>query len=186
MKRAVPHALLSLAVLIGGCSGRKENPAGPGDKMPPAYSRATPQETLASLLTAYANRDSSEYRKLLAFDYRGQSYDVSDSPGPQPGTFTFQDEVSHIRALAVDPSVVRIFCDFGPSSSWTVHPATGPMGETWAEIVIYNPALEIVTVYDSFIVGRNEVMAFQFARDTTSTSPPDTAWSVVRWYEDYQ
>jgi hypothetical protein len=185
MRRAFLPALVVVSVLLAGCSKDKKNPASPGGGQPLVYSQETPQVTLASLLTAYESRDSSEYRKLFAVDYVGFSYDTSEAYGPQPGTFTREDEIAHIKALAEDPTVIRINADFGPQASWTTYDVMGPAGEAWKEIVIYNPALEIDSYSNTYLIPSNEVMRFRFAPDTSSTSPPDTVWSVVRWYEDH-
>jgi hypothetical protein len=184
MRHAFLPALLVSSVLLAGCSGDKKNPAGPGQGQPPAYSRATPQATLTSLINAYVFRDSAEYRKLHSIAYVGASYDTSDAPGPQPGTFTYADEVNHIKALAADPYVYRVIMFFGSPSTWTRYPATGPMGEAWAEIAIHSPVLEIDAVNNSYWLASNETLTFQFSPDTSSTSPTDTVWSIVRWYED--
>lgn len=175
-------ALLVSCVLLAGCSGDKKNPVKPHQV--PVYSQATPQLTLASFVTAYTSRDSAEYRKLHSIDYQGASYDTSDSPGSQPGTFTWADEVDHIKALAEDRGIIRVSLNLGPSSSsWVRQAAAGPMGEAWAQIVIYNPALEIDAVNNSYSLASNETMTFRFSPDTSSTSPTDTLWSIVQWYE---
>jgi hypothetical protein len=183
MRRAFLPALVVLTGLLAGCSGDKKNPVKPGPPQPPVYSQATPQATLASLLTAYVRRDSSEYRKLFAVDYQGFSFDADTSFGDQPGVFTLSDEFAHIKALAEDPMIIRIATDFGSSSSWIRYAAQGPMDETWAEIVIANPRLEIDTATSTLLIPSNEIMIFRFSPDTSSASPPDTIWSVVRWYE---
>lgn len=113
MGRLVLPTLLILAVALAGCFGSKKNPVKVINP-PFTYSRSTPQAVLTSLIHAYESRDSVEYAKLYAYDYQGASYDTSEAPGIQPGTFTRADEVAHIKALAEDARVLGVSMDLGP------------------------------------------------------------------------
>ena len=183
MKRVVLPGFLFLAVLVAGCFGSKKNPV---KAQPPyTYSRATPQDVLVSLVHAYGARDSTEYAKLYAPDYRGASYDTSDAPGPQPGTFTFNDEVRHIRALAAHPTVLAVSLNLGSSGTWVRTATKGSAEEDWAEIIIYNPHLQIDATVDSYSIQSGELFTFAFSPETPApASPTDTLWSIVRWTED--
>lgn len=184
MKRSILAALLAAAVLVAGCFGSNKNPVKPPVEGP-VYSQSTPQNTLRSLVIAYATRDSVEYAKLFAPDYQGASYDTDTLAGLQPGAITRTDEMAHIKRLADDPSIVRIVLDLGSSSSWVRQPAVGNQGETsWAGIAIGNPRLEIDAYWDSKVLPSGEIFQFTFSPETPAAgSPTDTLWTIVRWEE---
>ena len=183
MRRVVLPTALILFFAFSGCFGSKKNPVKAPVNPPFAYSRATPQDVLGSLVHAYEARDSTQYSKLYAYDYQGTSYDVSGLF--QPGTFTWADEVAHIKALAESPDILRITLNLGPTSSWIRTVPPGPNDEGWAEIAIPSPHLEIYGVGgDGVQIVPNETFIFEFSPETPAAgSPTDTLWSIVRWSE---
>jgi hypothetical protein len=185
--------LLPLFALAGlsGCIFSPDRGGGGGPpKPPPTYPiRKDPQQALENMLTAYGVRDSAEYLKVFARaaagkeGYFGSSYDVNDSmPGNQLGTFTIVEEEQHIKKLAESRDIYRITLNFGSRGTWTRYGATGPSGERWAEIVITNPVIEL-DADNSYALKSNEIFTYQFSPDTSSASPTDTIWSIVRWFE---
>jgi hypothetical protein len=184
MGRLVLPTLLILAVALAGCFGSKKNPVKVINP-PFTYSRSTPQAVLTSLIHAYESRDSVEYAKLYAYDYQGASYDTSEAPGIQPGTFTRADEVAHIKALAEDARVLGVSMDLGPAGSWTRTVVPGPNND-WTEIAIYNPRLEInESGGGGYNIASSEIFTFVFSPETpAASSSTDTLWSIERWFED--
>lgn len=177
---------------LSGCIFSPDRGGGGPPKPPPTYPiRKDPQQALENMRTAYEARDSAEYRKVFVQlgapgePYVGSSYDVNDSiPGNQLGTFTIVEEEQHIKKLAESRDIYRISLSFGSKGTWKRYGATGPSSELWAEIVISNPVLELDDSKSSYAFNSNETFTYQFSPDTSSASPTDTVWSIVRWYED--
>lgn len=181
---------LVTALALGAVSGCIFSPdrgkGGGGGVPPPEYATPEyPQIVLSNLIQAYGARDSVEYRKLFALNYQGGSYDTSSAAGLQPGNFTWIDEVHHIQALAEDNSILEVKLNLGSSSTWRRIDATGPSGEYWAEITIFNPTLEINFGTDSDVLIPNEFFTFRFAPVTPAPAATnsDTLWYLVRWEE---
>lgn len=184
MKRARTVLALVLLLAIGpSCGKDKKNPVAPGPSPGPTV-LGTPQAVLTRLRTSYENRDTLAYVSCFEADYQGASYDTSDTPGFQLGAFTLADEVAHIRALALNPNVTSVSLVLALPGSWTRTTVAGPGSETWAQITIYNPWVQIVEGQYVSEIAPNETFEFQFRPTTPApTSPTDTLWGIVRWTE---
>jgi hypothetical protein len=90
-----------------------------------------------------------------------------------------------MRALAENREILGVSMDLGPVSSWPRTAALGPNGESWAEITISDPRLQIDQSAGGWSLVSNELLTFQFAPQTPAPEAKntDTLWTMVRWYE---
>lgn len=183
MHRVLTAAAVAFLLLLGPACGDDKNPVKPGPSPGPNYPvRSTPQAVLNKLILSYESRDSTGYRDCFEADYQGASYDTSDTPGNQPGTFTYADEAAHIRALARSPGITSV--DLYLPSPWTRTTVTGDLLGDWAMIAVHNPQVGITDDANSLQTVTNETFEFSFRPTAPAAeSPTDTLWRIVRWSE---
>jgi hypothetical protein len=172
------------AALLAGC-GDDDNPMKP--QPPPAYAVASiPENVLANMIRAYASRDSVEYRKTLDYpDYHGVSTDQTDGTQVQ---FFWIDELKHIQAFAKATTIVSVYFDMGPSSSWDRLSSDDVAHPEWAVIQISGS--QFLLRVDDVIQGTmtvnssKETHIFRFKPTTpASSSATDTLWTLTQWEE---
>lgn len=172
-----------MVTFLAGC-GDDDGPTKPKPSPGPIYGkRSTPQITLENLRLAYEYRDSTETDSVYSPDYQGQSSTVAD-----PGSvlfFTKAEEVSHVGALRMDPSVLDVTVNFGDPSSWTREGSLDAAHPEWASITLSRGVqIELFVGATAYTVGTNDFLEYQFAPETPApSSPTDTLWTVVRWRE---
>jgi hypothetical protein len=132
---------------------------------------------------AYEYRDSTETDSVYSPDYQGQSSTATDPSAIL--TFTKSEEMSHVGALRMDPSVSHIAVDFGDPSSWTREGSLDAAHPEWASITLSRGVrIELFVGATAYTVGTDDFLVYQFAPETPApSSPTDTLWTVVRWRE---
>jgi len=176
--RLVRFILLLCAISLTGC-GKEEHITKP-IVTPPRYpALSTPQNVMIALATAYSGRDSVEYGLLFDDNYVGTSTDYQ-SPSPPTLTFTKADELAHIGALARSPTITKVSLAFSPNLS-----RSGADSAGWVSIQPGSILLEIDDSPNSYSLSPyGESMEFKFVPTTPApTSPTDTTWKIIRWYE---
>jgi len=168
-------------VTIGilGCGTKHSNVLGPEPAAPyPALT--TPENTLAAMIRAYANRDTVELSLVYDDAYQGWSYDQDDWLAVL--SFTKADEIHHVAALARATTITRVSVSFNPVLRRYTDAADPP---GWTSIQNPIRAVQIVdgaTTYDVYL--SYETLTYKFVPTTpASSSPTDTTWQIVGWSE---
>src|SRR5678815_1007087 len=73
----------------------------------------TPENTLTTMIRAYANRDTAQLALVYDDAYEGTSRDADDW-SPETLTFTKRDEIEHVAALARSSSVASVSVALNP------------------------------------------------------------------------
>jgi hypothetical protein len=178
---ALASLLVLVSALVAGCIFSPDK----GDDKPPpppTYPALTsPGQVLVALRLAYEARDSSGYRALFEWDYKGSSYDTSEADGAQAGTFTRIAEEQHIRRLAENPYITSV--DLFLPEPWTYTRIIGDTGEEWVQIQVKNPQIGVTDGPNTVQTIANETFLFAFRPTYAPESPTDTLWHIVRWEE---
>lgn len=181
---AIAIAILGLSLALGGCifspkSGKGKDPP-PIVYPDPDY----PDHALERLRLAYQQRDSVEYRKLIAFDYLGTSQDLTDGTSV---TLFNADEVDHIQALARATTITSIDFSLGTPSSITRQSSDILAHPEWAVIQISGIQfrLEINDTSKGTLLVSNAPNTYFFRFKPTTPAPfrSDTSWTLVQWQE---
>ena len=190
MKPCKPLLLASLAAVtslicgvLGGCifSPAQSHP----DPNPrPVYPvPQSPEVVLDNLSSAYANRDSTEYKSLFDSSYVGISENVVLGTVDE---FRYADEVMHIAALARKASITSVAFTFGTLLRF---PSDDPAHPEWALIPMPGDGVKVQVDdgEDSWqATGTNEYFQFTFKPTTPApSSPTDTTWQIIRWKETH-
>jgi hypothetical protein len=176
------------AFWVAGCGIFDPDPCDDcGPPPPPAYPvLELPSRVLLALDIAYENRDSVKYKDLYDSTYTGRSTDLNASDG---GTIdlTYEDEVSHIRGLVLEPGISNVLFDLGAENTWDRLASDDPSHPEWAVIQITGSAYRIeVTKGEETLQAKGEAgtfLEFAFKPTLDLSSPTDTLWKIVRWRE---
>ena len=169
------------AAVMGGCGSDTKDPVKPPVQSGIPYpDRSTPQNVLATLVTAYQTRDSVVTKDLYDVSYMGTSQDMLNPVNTF--TFTYHDEVGHVAALRRSSTIVSISVDFGATSTWTRITSDDPSHPEYALIQLVTPRVEIVDGA-TFYQTDGGLMSYYFKPTQDAASPTDTLWRVIRWNE---
>jgi len=178
-------AVLVFAALLAGCSGDIPEKPKPINTTQPSV-RSTPQDVLKYLANVYSIRDSVAIKSIYDSTYTGVSTDLLQPLGSQHLNFTYADEVEHVAALARTHTITSVKLSFGSMVRLQSDDITHP---EWAHIEmssLTDMTLDIEDGPNSVTVGPAASAAESFSLKPTtpdSTSPTDTTWKIVRWYE---
>jgi len=167
--------LAAALALAAGCGDKKHTVVGPGTPTP--YPKlSSPENVMAALALSYQRRDSVETKLIYDENYQGTSID----PYGPPMSFYKWDEIRHVVALARTPTITSVTLLF-PYALTRFTDLGDPPG--WASIEVTDARIEINDI-TSYAVSSGETMQFKFVPTTPdSTSPTDTTWKLVRWFE---
>ena len=175
--------VLTLSILLGAC-GKKDSVIVDGFRHPyPAPN--SPQNVLTSMAMAYSARDTVETKLVYDESYQGISSDLSVPPPiPAPPVFFKSGEVAHVAALARNAGVTNVILELAPTlirySDASDPPGWATIGDPITRIEIYDANTAISLRVDL----SRETMTFKFVPQTPdSTSPTDTTWKIIRWFE---
>jgi len=179
----VPAAVIltTALVLAAGCGDKKRTIVGP-EHQPALYPiLSSPQNALAAMVLSYQRRDSTETKLIYDDAYQGTSVDQTD-PSPVVLRLYKADEVRHVVALAKRVTITGVSIMFPPVLERFTD-AGDPPG--WATILVANPRIEIDDQPVSYSTASSgETMEFKFVPTTPdSTSPTDTTWKIIQWFE---
>ena len=175
---------LVLGFALGGCGDDDENPMKPAPGGPTYPNLSHPASVLAAYELAYSSRDTTMGKALFDPTYTGSSVDLNH-PGSDL-SFTYDDEIAHMRALAITPGL-SAYLDLGPDVTWDRLPSDDPSHPEWAVLLISGFAyrIEITEGVETWgaIGEAGTFQEFAFTPTLDSTSPTDTLWKIVRWRE---
>jgi len=175
-------AVVLLASALGGCGDDGEDPIKPPANPSPTVA-STPETALANYVAAYEARDTVAVKEVYDPAYTGISTDLN---GGSSIDFTYDDELLHVRALAVTPGLT-VNLDLGPSSTWIRTPSDDPSHPEWAVITISGSAYRIEVIVGDEVSGAigepGTFQEFAFSPQLDSASPSDTLWKIMRWRE---
>lgn len=179
-------AAIALAFL-GGCGifSPEKGDGGKPTPPPPQYEVPfSPTVALENMRLAYEATDSVQAAKVYHPSYEGLSR-TEFEPQTSWLTFTQADEIRHIGALRLEPSVTDIVLNMGLQSSWIIGPSLNVAHPEWQSITIdHGIQLQITTNSTLYTVPTNDFFQFQFAPTTPAAeSKTDTTWQIIRWEE---
>ena len=141
----------------------------------------TPENTLVTMIRAYAKRDTTELALVYDDAYQGTSRDAGDW-SPVTLSFSKRDEIEHVAMLARTPSVTSVSVALNPVLR-RYSDGADPAG--WATLENPIRAVEIrdgPTLYNVYF--SYETVTYTFVPTTPdATSPTDTTWKIIRWSE---
>jgi len=188
--RRIGLCLVALGAMVGageGCifsppSTHKATHTGPEPIV-----QSTPENTLKQLEYVYTHRDSVLVKDVYDQNYIGTSTDLTAPPASQVLSFSRDQEIEHVAAMARAHDITTVTLSFG---ALTRLPSDDVSHPDWALIQITgaNMRLEIDAIVDSLSAQLNpvgETLKFKLQPYTPAATPTDTLWKIVRWEEIY-
>jgi len=179
--RIVRTLCLVACVFVAGVGcGKEDSITGPQPNT--GYLALTsPENTLVTMIRAYAKRDTAELALVYDDAYQGTSLDADDW-SPETLTFTKRDEIEHVATLARTSSVASVAVSLNPVLR-RYSDGADPAG--WATLENPIRAVEITdgpTLYNVYL--SYETVTYTFVPTTPdASSPTDTTWKIIRWTE---